>query len=76
MSAAEILNKYLGSQQLGTQTATKVILAMIEYGADQHAIGKTDGQEVIETFRRLVFARDAKIRELEQKLEEVRRAVK
>lgn len=76
MTAQSILNKHLGSQQLGPNASVKVEAAMEEYGTQRHHEGTLDNKADVDTFKRLVAAKEAKIRELEQKLEEVRRAVK
>jgi len=76
MTVAEILKKHLGSQQLGPVTFTKVEAAMFEYADLEHLSGIAVGQSEAETWKRLVVAKDAKIRELEKRLEEIRRAVK
>ena len=41
-----------------------------------YVAGYNERQQQIDTFKRLADAREAKIRELEQRLEDIRRAVK
>ncbi|SEA59342.1 hypothetical protein SAMN05192529_13138 [Arachidicoccus rhizosphaerae] len=72
MTAQQILKKHLGSPQLGPVTFTKVEAAMFEYADLEHLAGITAGQADAETWKRLADAKEAKIRELEQRLEDIK----
>ena len=75
MTAADTLKKHLGDQQLDPNTFTKAEAAMIEYANLEHLAGIAVGQSEAETWKRLVTAKDEKIRELEQKLETIKNTV-
>lgn len=74
MTISDILNKYVGNN-IPPEAVKRMIVDIQKYGLECQAQGQQEGQEVIETFRRLLSARDEKIRSLESRIERIKKEV-